>query len=260
MALRLERDGDVLKVTLARAERRNALTVAMLAELERVADGLAADAEVRAVVLMADGPDFSVGMDVGAMEAGAGGERPALGVLRRMARQGARTLRAWLEVDQPVVCAMRGVATGGGACLASVADLRVAAPDARLGYGEVRLGIPLMWNAIAPLLALTGPARAKRLVLTGALLGAETLARWGLVDEVADDPDAAALALARELAALPPVAVQMAKRSINALAHALGGAVLHADADQWLLATLTADHREALAAFREKRAGRFEGR
>ncbi|MFN7174744.1 MAG: enoyl-CoA hydratase/isomerase family protein, partial [Thermaurantiacus tibetensis] len=157
MALRLERDGDVLKVTLARAERRNALTVAMLAELERVADALAADAEVRAVVLMADGPDFSVGMDIGAMEggameAGAGGERPALGVLRRMARQGARTLRAWLEVDQPVVCAMRGVATGGGACLASVADFRVAAPDARLGYGEVRLGIPLMWNAIAPLL------------------------------------------------------------------------------------------------------------
>lgn len=260
MAVRLERDGAILKVVLARAERRNALTVAMLGELERVADALAGDGETRAVVLMADGPDFSVGMDIGAMEAGAGGERAALGVLRRLARQGARTLRAWLEVDQPVVCALRGVATGGGACLASVCDFRVAAKDARLGYGEVRLGIPLMWNAVAPLLALTGPARAKRLVLTGAPVGAATLERWGLVDEVADDPDAAALALARALADLPPVAVQMAKRSINALAHALGGAVLHADADQWLLATLTADHREALAAFREKRAGRFEGR
>ncbi len=258
MAVRAARDGPVLTVTLARAAHRNALTVAMLEELERLADALAADGEVRAVVLRAEGPDFSVGMDLAAMEAG--GERAAIAVMRRVARQGARTLRAWLEVDQPVVCALRGVATGGGACLASACDFRIAATDARLGYGEVRLGIPLMWNAVAPLVALVGPARAKRLVLTGQLMRAETLAAWGMVDEVADDPEDRALALARELAALPPVAVQMAKRSINALAHALGGGVLHADADQWLLATLTADHREAVRAFREKRAGRFEGR
>lgn len=211
MGLRVEQDGAVLRVVLARAEWRNALTPAVLAGLEEVAHGLAADGEVRAVVLMAEGPDFSVGMDVAEME----GARLPIAVLRRLARQGARTMRAWLEVDQPVICALRGIANGGGACLATACDLRVAAPGARLGYGEVRLGINLMWQALAPLAALAGPAGAKRLVLTGALVEAETLARWALVDEVADDPEAAALALAREVAALSPVAVQMAKRSIN---------------------------------------------
>lgn len=87
MGVRVERDGAVLRVVLARAARRNALTVEMLRDLETLADGLAADGEVRAVVLMAEGPDFSVGMDLAEME----GARPPIAVLRRVARQGART-------------------------------------------------------------------------------------------------------------------------------------------------------------------------
>jgi len=119
----------------------------------------------------------------------------------------------------------------------------------------------LMWNALGPLIELVGPARAKRLVMTGALFDAETLELWGLIDEIvpAGTEDARALALAADYAALPPMAVQMIKRSINAVSGALHAAVLHADADQWLLATQGADFAEALAAFREKRPGRFSG-
>lgn len=250
MAIRTEiGDDGIAVVTLARGERRNALTTAMLVELERVADSFREAGDVRAVVLCSDGPDFSVGMDLAEMEAA----RPPAEVLRRIARQGMRTMRAWMEIDQPTVCALAGIATGGGACLATACDFRVASPDLRLGYGEVKLGINLMWHALGPLVALIGPARAKRLVLRGDLVPADRLADWGLVDEVSESPLSAARAMAQAYAALPPIAVQMVKRSVNALAHALSAPVLHADTDQWLLATTMPEHRAALAAFRTRR-------
>lgn len=250
---RIDREdrGAIALIRLDRAERRNALTLGMLVELERIADSLAADPAVRAVVLAAHGPDFSVGMDIGRMPAP--DDRPPIELMRRLAGQGARTMRALKGIHQPTIAAIRGLAIGGGAALASACDFRVAAPAARLGYAEVKLGINLMWNALGPLVALVGPARAKRLVLGGEPVGAATLADWGLFDELADDPFAAALDWAGRLAALPPVGVQMAKRSIDSLAEALAAAVLHADTDQWLLSTFTPDHAAALAAFRARR-------
>lgn len=260
MAVTLEIHAQIAIITLNRPERRNALTQAMLAEVERIADSLRSAGDLRAVVLRGAGSDFSVGADIGEMEARMAAPLP-LAEARRGAQLGARVMRAVMGIDQPTICAFQGVATGGAACIATACDFRIAATGARLGYGEVKIGIPLMWNALGPLVALVGPARAKRLVMTGALVPAETLAAWGLVDEVvaADALEGRALAMAAEFAALPPMAVQMIKRSINAVAHALDAAVLHADADQWLLATQGEDFAEALAAFRDKRAGRFSG-
>jgi enoyl-CoA hydratase/carnithine racemase len=180
---------------------------------------------------------------------------------RRAAQLGARVMRAVQGIDQPTICVLKGVATGGATCIATACDFRIAADGARAGYGEVKIGINLMWNALGPLIELVGPARAKRMVMTGALFDAEMLERWGLIDEIvpAGSEDARALALAADYATLPPLAVQMIKRSINAVSGALHAAVLHADADQWLLATQGADFAEALAAFREKRPGNFTG-
>jgi enoyl-CoA hydratase/carnithine racemase len=260
MAVRLEQQDRIAIITLDRPERRNALTQAMLTDLETMADSLRNAGDVRAVVLRGVGADFSVGADIGEMEARLASPAP-LAHARRAAQLGARVMRALMGIDQPTICALKGVATGGATCIATACDFRIAEAGARAGYGEVRIGIPLMWNALGPLVALIGPARAKRLVTTGALMPAETLAAWGLIDEVVDAGagEARALALAAELAALPPLAVQMIKRSINAVAHALDAAVLHADADQWLLATQGADFAEALAAFRERRPGHFTG-
>lgn len=251
---------NIAVITLARPQMRNALSQAMLAELERIADALRGAGDVRAVVLRGEGADFSVGADIGEMEGRLAHPAP-LAEARRAAQLGARVMRSVQGIDQPTICALKGVSTGGATCIATACDFRIAAAGARLGYGEVKIGINLMWNALGPVIALVGPARAKRLVMTGALFDAQTLERWGLIDEIvpAGAEDARALALAAEYAALPPLAVQMIKRSINAVSGALHAAVLHADADQWLLATQGEDFAEALAAFRQKRPGRFTG-
>ena len=153
------------------------------------------------------------------------------------------------------------MAIGGGACIATACDFRVAADDARIGYAEVRLGMNLMWNAVPLCVGLIGPARAKRMLMTGALVPAPQLAEWGFVDECVPRARLAACAreLAEELAALPPTAVQMIKESVNAVSGALDTSVMHMDADQWLLTAQSQDFREGINAFREKRAPRFTG-
>lgn len=254
---RLEFDGAVATITLDRPEKRNALTPASLAQLEELADSLRFMPAIRAVIVRAEGPDFSVGADISGM-----GAKPEPTVqLRRTAMQGARLMRALSEIHQPVICAVQGISTGGATCIATACDFRVAATDARMGYGEVKLGINLMWNALPVAVHLVGPARAKRLIMSGDLIAAETLESWGFVDAVVarDELDKAARAMADRYAALPPIAVQMIKRSVNAVASALDAAVMHADTDQWLLGTRTADFAEAIGAFREKRSGTFSG-
>lgn len=258
------RDGHVATVTLARAERRNAVTQEMMSELERVARSFADDAETRAVIVRAEGDDFSVGADLQQPRFAAArerGDQPPLVLRRRQLELGALLMRSLQEIHQPTICAIQGVATGAGACIASACDFRVAADDARIGYGEVKLGINLMWNAVPVCVHLVGPSRAKQLILTGRLFEAGTLERWGFVDEVVapENLGAAARRWADEYAALPPIAVQMIKRSIHHVTSALDRAILHMDADQWLLAAGTDDFREAVTAFFEKRDPQFRG-
>ncbi len=257
--IRVERRGAIATVSLDRAERRNAVNVEMMRELIAIADGFQADEQTRAVIVRAEGGDFSVGADL----AGSPSTLAAASLLmrRRATDLGATLMKSLQAIPQPTICAVKGVATGAGACIASACDFRLAADTTRLGYGEVKLGINLMWGAAPLCVRLVGPARAKRMIMTGALFKAETLERWGYVDEVTDlaSLDARALAWAEQYAALPPMAVQMIKRSINQIAGALDGAVMHMDGDQWLLATLSQDHREAVAAFFEKRPSDFKG-
>lgn len=261
VTIKLARAGAITTLTLARPERRNALTAEMLRELESAALSLHEDETTRAVILAAEGTDFSVGFDLAAAPS-AGADTTSLLMRRRGASLGGRLMRALIEVPQPTICAIQGIATGGGACIASACDFRIAAADASVGYGEVKVGMNLMWNALPLCIALVGPARAKRMVMTGALVDAERLERWGFVDEVVagEDLTAAALSMAQELAALPPVAVQMIKESVNAVSGALGRSLTHADRDQWLVAAGSEDYREAMAAFFARRKGVFKGR
>jgi enoyl-CoA hydratase/carnithine racemase len=253
------REGPIATVTLDRAARRNAITGEMMRDLIGVAQGFAADEQTRAVIVRAEGGDFSVGADLTQTPSAIG---PATLLMRRRAADlGARLMRALREIPQPTICAVKGVTTGAGACIASACDFRIGADTTRLGYGEVKLGINLMWNAAPLCVRLVGPARAKRMIMTGRLFDAATLERWGFMDEVAPlaELDARARAWAEEYAALPPMAVQMIKRSINHIAGALDAAVMHMDADQWLLATMSEDYREAVSAFFEKRPPTFTG-
>lgn len=257
---RIERSDGVAVVTMDRAERRNAITQEMMEDLEALARGLADDEASRAVVFRAAGDDFSVGADLNQPRF-SGGEQPSLLIRRRQLELGARLMHSLQEIHQPTVCAVQGIATGGGACIASACDFRVASDDARVGYGEVKIGINLMWNAVPVCLHLVGPSRAKQMIMTGRLFDAATLERWGWIDEVVprEQLDERARMWAQEYAALPPIAVQMIKRSINRMSGALDQAVMHMDADQWLLASQTEDFQEAVGAFFEKRKPTFTG-
>jgi enoyl-CoA hydratase/carnithine racemase len=256
----VEKHGPIATVTLTRAHRGNALTRAMLAELESVARGFAADEETRAVIFRADGENFSYGADLDEM-GGSGGQRPSTLMLRRGAELGGKMMSAVQDIHQPTVCAVQGVATGGATCLATACDFRIASEEASLGYGEVKLGINLMWTALPTCVHLVGPARAKQMIMTGRLFDAATLADWGLIDETCPraELDERAIAWAQGYAALPPIAVQMIKRSINRVVGALDAAIMHADVDQWVLGTRTEDFREAISAFQDKREPEFRG-
>jgi len=258
--IRIERHGAVATLSLARPAARNALELAMLARLEALARELAADQQTRAVILRADGGHFSVGADLLEVSQRMA-ENPGLLASRREAELGARLMRTLQDLPQPTICAIQGIATGGGACIASACDFRIGAADCRIGYGEVKLGMNLMWNALPLCVRLVGPARAKQMLMSGRLFDAATLERWGFLDESCDsaDLDTRALAWAGEYAALAPNAVQMIKRSVNAVSGAMDRAIMHMDADQWLLCLGSDDFREGVSAFIEKRAAEFSG-
>ena len=253
----VEHDGAIATLTLDRPDKRNALSPATMLQLKTIAEALREQPEIRAVVIRATGKDFSVGADLGTM----GGTPQPTVQIRRTAELGMRLMRALREIPQPVVGAMQGIATGGATCIATACDFRVGASDARIGYGEVKLGINLMWNALPLAIQTVGLARAKRMVMTGDLFDAATMTEWGFFDEVVapGEQHARARALADQFAGLPPIAVQMIKRSANAWAGALDASIMHADADQWLLATRTDDFKEGIKSFFERRPATFTG-
>lgn len=254
------RDGHIATVSINRPEKRNAITNEMMEEIEHIAKSFAQDENTRAIIVRSEGKDFSVGADLS--QPRFQGDTQSMLMRRRGLEQGALMMRALQEIHQPTICAIKGIATGGGACIPTACDFRIAADNVRVGYGEVKMGINLMWNAVPVCVNLIGPARAKRMIMSGKFFEAKTLLDWGFVDEVVSeqDLDRTARAWAEEYAALPPIAVQMIKRSINKYVGALDNAIMHMDSDQWLLTAHSQDMKEAVSAFFEKRKPTYTGR
>ncbi len=206
-ALRVERDGPLLRVTMARPERRNAFDAALIAEL---AEAFADLGDARAVLLAGDGPSFSAGADVEWQRASI-----ELSYEENVAdyRRLYRMLQSIWRCPAPVVARIQGYALGGGSGLTACADIAVAGEDAVFGFSEVRLGI--VPAVISPMvLAKIGPARARRFFLTGERIDAQTALRIGLVDEVAADLDAAVERILEGILAGGPTAVREAKRLV----------------------------------------------
>lgn len=255
----LQVDGDVATISLNRPEVRNALNRQLMVDVIAIAETVSDREDIRAVVFAAEGADFSVGADLKEVS----GMEPTGSLLRarRDAELGRKMLVAIRNIHQPTICAVKGIATGGGACIAAACDFRLATQTARIGLGEVKMGMNLMWNAVPLFVELVGLSRAKRLIMSGDLFDAETLAAWGLIDELCRENDLTSLAeqWARKYADLPPVAVQMIKRSVNQYALALSEAVMHMDEDQWILAARSDDFKECVTAFVEKRPAKPTG-
>jgi enoyl-CoA hydratase len=249
-------DGAIATVTLNRPEKLNAIDQAMLDRLEAIARELDRDTGVRVVLLTGAGERaFCVGADVNAWAA-----LEPLDMWRRWVRDGHRVFDAVARLRQPTIAALNGFTLGGGLELALAADMRVAAEGIELAAPEVTIGTLPGWGGTKRLPALIGPARAKQMVLGGGRIDATTAERWGLVNEVVPRVDLMerVRALADEIAANAPVAVQLAKQIIDGQSGA--GAAEAFEAMAASLAASTEDGREGIASFRAKRRARFAGR
>jgi enoyl-CoA hydratase/carnithine racemase len=214
------------------------------------------------VVLTGSAKAFSAGFDLKDPE-GRSRKDMDLGTLRRHARLGPRLARAWQEMEQVTIGAIEGFAIGGGVALAVALDFRVMASNAHLRVPEIALGMSMSWQSIPRMLHLMGPARTKQaVIIADERISAEEAREWGLVEEVAEPGKAfeTAMALAEKVARQPPIAVSMTKLTVNRLAHALDDLASHMDGDQFLLAGMSEDHKEGVAAFLERRKAKFRGR
>ena len=205
MRIRVERAGAIGRITLARPEKKNALDLVAARELQEALREFAANAEVRVVVLGADGEDFCAGADLAALYALL--DADAAAQLRDAEALG-DVFRLLREMPQVVIAAVRGRALAGGAGLATACDLVIADEGARFGYPEVRVGfVPAMVMAL--LRRQIGEKRAFELAATGRQVGAREALELGLVSRVVPtkELDVAVEQLANELAAMPPEAL-----------------------------------------------------
>ncbi|WP_328665472.1 enoyl-CoA hydratase/isomerase family protein [Streptomyces sp. NBC_00322] len=252
--VRLERRGDIAVITLDRPHKLNALTPAMLGQLSGHCRTLEQDEAIRVVLVTAEGERaFCTGADLDAFA-----ENGPLAVWRHWVHTGHEAFRQLASLRQPTIAVLQAGAYGGGLELAMACDLRVAADTARLGLPEVGIGTLPGWGGTARLVSLIGPARAKRLILTGELIDACTALEWGLVDEVAPrvEVTGAAERFASAISSRSPVAVQLAKQ---VLAHATPSNAETLESLAGALSAVTDDRAEGLAAFRERRPPRFLG-
>ncbi|MGI8491700.1 MAG: crotonase/enoyl-CoA hydratase family protein [Acidimicrobiales bacterium] len=274
-------DSWVADVRLNRPEKLNALDSAMFAALVATGEELAADPTVRAVVISGEGRGFCAGLDFASFQAMAGasgsddgrpedrrpedrrpedrsgvealGERPT----GRITNHGQQAAYVWTSMPVPVIAALHGVALGGGLQIALGADLRIVAPDARLSVLEIRWGLIPDMTGTHMLPRLVGLDVAKELTWTGRVVEGTEAVRLGLATRLADEPRAEALRLARELAANSPAAIRGAKALLNQSWQA--GPAEQFIAEERTIRRLigSADQREAVLAYFEKRPASF---
>ena len=234
----------------------NAISQAMRGELAEALEVLRED-RVRVAVIAGTEELFSVGADVGLFEEA---EEWTTAEFRSNSRVLGRTFDGLEELEKPVIAAISGTCVGGGYELALACDVRIAAPDATLGFPEYNIGLIPGLGGCSRFVDLVGLGRAKDLIFRGALVDGEQALSYGMVEHVADDPEAFAREYAENLLEKPPQALGLAKRVTTAArdTDVATAGLIESLAQSTLLETK--DHREGVAAFREKRDPEFTGR
>lgn len=267
----VERDGHVATVWLDSPDRRNAMGSAFFDGIQPIMEDLADDTDVRAVVLAAKGPAFTVGLDLkeigGGLGGGLGAGQAGSDASRRLA--GRRNLLRWqrafssvADCPKPVVAAVHGWCIGGGVDLVCCADIRLASADATFSVRETKIAIVADLGTLQRLPRILSPGHVAELAYTGKDLTADRAREIGLVNDVLADVDAvhaAAHAMATEIASNPPLVVQGVKQVLRA------GRDLTVEqgldyVSLWNSAFLgTNDLMEAMASFLEKRPPNYSG-
>ncbi len=257
-------DTGVTTITINRPEARNAVHSVLHEELQDIWIDVARDFDTKVVVLTGAGSAFCVGGDVKDMAEldepfGGGRNIDPSAVTSGEAR---RAIFYMLDVEQPIISAINGHAIGLGATLALCADITVMSATAKIGDPHVKVGLvagdggAMLW----PL--LVGPSRAKEFLLRGNLINGVEAERIGLVNHVvpAEEVMEAAMVIAEELAALPPLAVRWTKLSVNRWLKDVYHQVFDVSIAFEQVTLRSADHKEAAAAFAERRTPRYTGR
>lgn len=247
-------DAGVADVRLARPDKLNALDPAMFAALIDAIAELAAMPGLRAVVLSGEGRGFCAGLDMASMASGGSGMDLAERT-HGLANDFQQVAWGWRTLPVPVIAAVHGVAFGGGLQIASGADVRIAAPDARLSAMEIKWGIVPDMAGFALWRGMVRDDVLRELVYTAREFSADEGRAFGFVTRVADNPHAEALALARAIAGRNPHAVRAAKRLAGLDADA--AAILLAESAEQAALLRSPNQVEAVMANMQRRAPRF---
>jgi enoyl-CoA hydratase/carnithine racemase len=250
-------DGPIGRVILNRPEKLNAFVGDMRDRIGDVLEALGADDDVRVVVVTGAGRAFCAGADIGYMTELIQNER--LDEARALVEAGRRVTLAITRMPKPVIAALNGPAAGGGANLALACDLRIASDRASIGQTFNRIGLHPDWGGTWFLPRLVGPARAAELVFLAEMVDAAEAERIGLVNRVVPHErfEAEVEELAASLAAKPRLAIRLAKEALRTSLGADLETMLDFEARAQDLCFRSADAREGVRAFLEKRPARF---
>jgi enoyl-CoA hydratase/carnithine racemase len=249
----------VATVTLSRPDKHNALDRAMFEGIAAAAAEVRGTAGVRAVVLHGDGPSFCSGLDIASILADGPDGFEFLNDRSgpRNANLAQRVSTDWLDLPFPVIAAVHGNCFGGGLQIALGADIRIAAPDAKLSVMEARWGLVPDMGITQSLPRLVGLDHAKELTFTARRVSGEEAAAIGLVTRCAADPLAAAQELAAEIAAKSPDAVRAAKKLYEETWPAATGNALQLETDLQIGLMGSPNQLEAVRSGFAKEPGNF---
>ena len=252
----LKYEGNVAIITLNRPDKLNAMTDAMYSRVSELFTAFQTDDKVRAVILTGAGRAFCSGSDVTTMvNAGVVAGRSRMQTRHQM-------IEAIVNLEKPVIAAVRGATVGIGFSMAMACDLIIASDSAKFSQIFKKIGLVPDGGSIYFLVQRIGLARAKELVYTARMLPAEEAREWGIINRVVADAelDASALALANELAGSATFALALAKKMFQAMY--VPTLETHLEQENLCQGTakLTEDHLEGVAAFKDKRAAVFKGR
>jgi enoyl-CoA hydratase len=245
---------DYSILQLHRPEARNAINLQLIRELTEAIESADNNSGVRCMIITGDEKAFAAGADIKEMASASSVEmllRDQFVLFDRIKR-----------VKKPIIAAVAGYALGGGSELALMCDIILAADTAKFGQPEINIGIIPGWGATQRLTHAVGKSKAMELILTGDVIGAEDALRCGIVSRIvpAQDLLAEAEALAQKIASKPPLAVQLAKESIQQSFELPLEAGLALERKNFYLLFATDDQKEGMAAFIEKRKAAWKGK